>query len=556
MPDRLARGAALSAILAAVAIAFADSSIVVIALPEVLRRFDASVTGVAWVVTSYNVALAAASLALVALAARGRRGGLRSGLALFAASSIACGAAPSLATLVAFRAVQGLGGALLLTASLPAARGLAGARGVRLWAAAGLFGAAVGPAAGGLLTELAGWRSIFFAQTPLAAAALLARTTRGRPEPAGEAVAPVRRRTAANAALALASAALVGLLFLAVVLLIDVWRLSPLAAAAVVSAIPLGTLAAQPLARTSSRETGAAGVVLLAGGLAALALLPTRSIALAACVLALSGLGLGLVVPGLNRTALAGGPVAGTWTIWARHAGLVLGLLILTPLLSRDLTAAAERAKLQATAAVLDSQLPARAKLELAFALAPVLSHPPSKGLPSLEHEAARAGGPAESRLGRRLDSIVEGAVTRGFRTSLLVAALLGLCALAPLALASSGGGRRALRAPAVALALAAALVAGELAGGALAYGARPRVLPPCAKRASLPGSGADATTQRLVLRGLDLVACRAHQSREQLVLDLAGTGVDAADLVDRLVRYAGQLAHLPGWLLRLLRGG
>src|SRR5438445_459956 len=184
MPGRLAKGATLAAVLVAIAIAFADSSIVVIALPDVLRRFDASIASVAWVVTAYNLALALGALALVAA---GRR------------------------------------------------------------------------------TE----------------AALQPRS------------APLPR-VAANGALALVSAALVGLLFLAVVLLIDVWRLSPLVAAAVVSAIPLATVAAQPLAtRAGSRPAAAAGVVLLAAGLGGMGLLPARSIVWAAISLSVSGAGLG-----------------------------------------------------------------------------------------------------------------------------------------------------------------------------------------------------------------------------------------------------------------------
>ena len=550
MPGRLAKGATLAAVLVAIAIAFADSSIVVIALPDVLRRFDASITSVAWVVTAYNLALALGALTLVALGARAAPARLlRAGIVLFAASSLAAGAAPDLWFLVSARAVQGIGGALLLAGSLAAVRSLSSERGAALWAGAGLFGAALGPAAGGLLTELFSWRAIFYAQAPLAALALVAggRRTEAALHPRS---APLPR-VAANGALALVSAALVGLLFLAVVLLIDVWRLSPLVAAAVVSAIPLATVAAQPLAaRAGSRPAAAAGVILLAAGLGGMGLLPARSIVWAAISLSVSGAGLGLVVPGLSRIALAGGPTAGASTAWARHAGLVFGLLMLTPLLSSDLTEAGDRAKLRATSAVLDSQLPASSKLQLAFDLAPVLARPPRKGLPSFSRELSSRP-PAEAALGGRLDSIVQASVTRGFRSSFLVAAILALAALVPLAFALPGW--RPRRAPALALAVAAALIGAEVARGALDYGARPRVYPPCAKRQSFPGSGADPTAQRLVLEGLDLVSCRVGKSRERLVVDLAGAGVDAANLADRLEGYAKRLSRLPDWLRRLL---
>src|SRR5439155_9356517 len=175
MPGRLAKGATLAAVLVAIAIAFADSSIVVIALPDVLRRFDASITSVAWVVTAYNLALALGALTLVALGARAAPARLlQVGAVLFAGSSLAAGAAPELWFLVSARALQGLGGALLLAGSLAAVRSLSPGRGAALWAGAGLFGAALGPAAGGLLTELFSWRAIFFAQAPLAALALVA----------------------------------------------------------------------------------------------------------------------------------------------------------------------------------------------------------------------------------------------------------------------------------------------------------------------------------------------------------------------------------------------
>jgi predicted MFS family arabinose efflux permease len=541
MRGRATRAVALAAVLVAVAVAFADSSIVVIALPDVLRRFDTSITGVAWVVTAYNLALAATALVLVRVRMPAPRR-LKLGLVLFLVSSAACGAAPDIWALVAFRTLQGIGGALLLTGSLPAVRALSPRRGSALWTGAGIFGAALGPAAGGVLTEILSWRAIFYAQAPVAAVALLATARLVFADAPVRAESRRRRRVAANAALGLVSAALVGLLFLAVVLLIDVWRLSPLTAAAVVSTIPLATLAAQPLAGRAV----AAGLPLLAGGLAGMALLPARSVAWAVVVLAVAGFGLGLAMPALTRAALGANAA---WTVWARHAGLVLGLLVLTPLLSNDLQAGAESAKLRATAAILDAQLPAETKLRLAFDMAPILSHPPDKQIPDFTRELTKRGQP---QLGKELDSIVAAVVTRSFRTSFLIAALLAACAIVPFAIAVPLGGRRTLRTAAVAAAVGAALVGAELARGALTYGQHPEVLPPCAARASYPGSGVDPAAQRAVLKSLDFVACHVHKSREQLVVDLAGAGVDAVDFVGRLAGYAGAL---PGWLARLLTG-
>src|SRR5207248_5521838 len=130
---------------------------------------------------------------------------------------------------------------------------------------------------------------------------------------------------------------LVGLLFLAVVQLVDVWRLSPLQAGAVVSVIPLATLVVAPFAARG----GAAGAVLLAAGLAGMAFLPSDSLVWVVVSLAVAGFGFGLVMPRLTRAT------TGATAVWIRHAGLVAGLLVITPLLTSDLIAAADKAKLR-----------------------------------------------------------------------------------------------------------------------------------------------------------------------------------------------------------------
>ena len=157
-----------AAIWAAVALAFADSSIVVLALPDLLRYFDTSIEGVSLVITAYNVAVVVATpLVLVFVRTRDSRIGLHAGLALFAAGSAGCALAGSLELLVALRIVQALGGALLLASALPML-------GARRWSLAAAVGAALGPAAGGLLTEAFDWRAIFAFQAPVALAALAA----------------------------------------------------------------------------------------------------------------------------------------------------------------------------------------------------------------------------------------------------------------------------------------------------------------------------------------------------------------------------------------------
>ena len=261
------------ALVATVAIAFADSAIVVLALPDLLRQYDVSITEVAWVVTAYNVAVAAGGVALVPLRARvdARRLALAGSVA-FVAASLLCAVAPEVWLLIAFRAVQGVAAAALLVGALPVMTALAPRRGAALWAGAGVFGAALGPALGGALTEVFSWRAIFYAQAPVAA--LGAVTLIGRRATAISVLDRAPRARLASVALGLLSAALVGLLFLAVVQLIDVWRLSPLRAAAVVSAIPLATLIAAPLAGRARVSGVASGALLLACGLAGMAFLP------------------------------------------------------------------------------------------------------------------------------------------------------------------------------------------------------------------------------------------------------------------------------------------
>ncbi len=164
-----------AAIWAAVALAFADSSIVVLALPDLLRYFNTSIEGVSLVITSYNVAVVLATpLVLLFVRTRDSRTGLHAGLALFAAGSAGCALAGSLELLVALRVVQALGGALLLASALPML-------GARRWSLAAAVGAALGPAAGGLLTQAFDWRAIFAFQAPVALAALAGALARAGP---------------------------------------------------------------------------------------------------------------------------------------------------------------------------------------------------------------------------------------------------------------------------------------------------------------------------------------------------------------------------------------
>ncbi|MGH2901117.1 MAG: MFS transporter, partial [Solirubrobacteraceae bacterium] len=158
----------------AVGVVLADSSVVTLALPAILRDFDASVGAVAWVLIAFNLALALAAVGGALLARDRARTAFVAAMALFAAASVACAASPSLGVLIGARAAQGLVGAVAVAAALELLGGCVGrARAIATWAGAGVLGAAVGPALGGLLTEGLSWQAMFLLQAPVAVVALL-----------------------------------------------------------------------------------------------------------------------------------------------------------------------------------------------------------------------------------------------------------------------------------------------------------------------------------------------------------------------------------------------
>lgn len=511
--------AQLALLLAGVAVAFADSSIVVLALPELLRRSDASITGVSLVVTVYNAVLAVVAFALLRGARRWAPQRLaRIGLGIFGAASLACAAAPSLTALIAARAIQGAGGAALLAGAFAVVRSLAPKRGLVLLGTAGAVGAAIGPSAGGLLTQAFDWRAIFAVQVPLAAAAFLGVRAAEWPPTA-------RASVRANAALALVSGALVGALFLVVVLLIDVWGIQPAAASAVVAALPLGTLAGRSLGQRGLAP--ATGSVLLAGGLAALALIPASNVGWIVAALAFCGIGLGAVVP---TSASEGGEASTAW----RHAGLVLGLVLVTPLLTHDLAATPAKTERAVTASMLDAKLPIAAKVELARELARQFGN--ARELPHFQQAVAQAHTGADPRtldtLAGSLDEAVRSTVTRGFRRTFLLCGALALLATLPLLRRRPGPAMRPRLAVAI-VGAAVILVGTELAAGGTSYGSAAQQ-DPCRPRTLDVGGGLDGFVQRTANRALDAAACGLGTSREQLVLDSARTGSRWASAVRR----------------------
>jgi EmrB/QacA subfamily drug resistance transporter len=158
--------------------AFIDGTVVNIALPAIGKDFHASVADLQWLVTSYMLTLAGLILLGGALGDRyGRRRIFVIGVIAFAAASMVCGLAPDTPALIAARAAQGIGGALLTPGSLaiieavyvPADR----SRAIGAWSGLGVIAAAIGPFLGGYLIDAVSWRLIFFINAPIAAAVVL-----------------------------------------------------------------------------------------------------------------------------------------------------------------------------------------------------------------------------------------------------------------------------------------------------------------------------------------------------------------------------------------------
>ncbi|HET6868333.1 MAG TPA: MFS transporter [Solirubrobacteraceae bacterium] len=154
-----------------------DNTVVNVALPSIQRDLHASLQALEWTMNAYTLTFAV----LMVTGGRlgdifGRRKMFLFGVAVFGASSLAIGLAPNDATLVAFRAVQGIGAAFMMPATLsiitqafpPEQRGTA----IGTWAGVSALALAIGPVVGGFLTEDVSWRAIFFINPPVAIGAV------------------------------------------------------------------------------------------------------------------------------------------------------------------------------------------------------------------------------------------------------------------------------------------------------------------------------------------------------------------------------------------------
>ncbi|MEV4300237.1 MFS transporter [Microbispora rosea] len=151
-----------------------DGTVVNVALPALGRDLHAGMSGLQWTVNAYTLTMAALILLGGSLGDRlGRRKIFVTGVVWFALASALCGAAPNTPVLVLARALQGIGGALLIPGSLAIIQASFAPddrpRAVGAWSGLGGVAAALGPLFGGWLVETAGWRWVFLLNLPLAA---------------------------------------------------------------------------------------------------------------------------------------------------------------------------------------------------------------------------------------------------------------------------------------------------------------------------------------------------------------------------------------------------
>jgi EmrB/QacA subfamily drug resistance transporter len=168
----------LGAVVIATFMLLLDITVVNTALPKIEQGLGASFTDLQWVIDAYALALATVVLTAGSLADRfGRKRSFLAGLVVFSAASLACALAPSAGFLIAARAVQGVGGAIMFAISLAlVAQEFPGGR--ERGMAMGVYGAtigvavAAGPLIGGALTQSLGWESVFYINVPIGIAAV------------------------------------------------------------------------------------------------------------------------------------------------------------------------------------------------------------------------------------------------------------------------------------------------------------------------------------------------------------------------------------------------
>jgi EmrB/QacA subfamily drug resistance transporter len=156
-----------------------DNTIVNVALPTIHRDLGASLSQLQWTLDAYTVVLATLLILSGSIADRiGRKRVFAMGLALFSVGSLLCSAAPSPGWLIAFRALQGVGGSMLNPVAMSIIRNVftdprERAMAIGMWGGVVGISMALGPVVGGALTDAAGWRSIFWINVPIGLLAIV-----------------------------------------------------------------------------------------------------------------------------------------------------------------------------------------------------------------------------------------------------------------------------------------------------------------------------------------------------------------------------------------------
>lgn len=545
-----------------VAAAFADASIVVLGLPEMYADFfGASVFSLALVVVAYNLVVAVVAFAVHPFVDRrmdARRTALL-GLAVFLAACIGCAVAQSMEVLIVFRFAQGLGAGLVIVSSLNLLRRMASTahQGITLWGGAGIIGAAIGPPFGGALTQLFGWRAIFVGVGVLAIPGIVA-LLRLRPAPAAQPLEAAGEPQGGGSGWSLAAtelalySTLVCALFLTITMLVDVWLLSPIEAAGVLTTLPVAALLGWGAARRLRGLTGpVAGLVLLALALLALAFVPQIHVWITVLALALCGFGIGLVVPYLNLVVASGGsePEAAAHSVGFRHLGLVLGILVVGPLTLYGLQTSVKPAVAVGIAGVLESPVPLVEKVSLGVQAARAFAEVNPGEIPDVEQLAGVLSPESQDALIDSVAGRVQPVFTRALRWSYIAGAILALLALWPLRRvprprggpgsrdgAGGGGARDRLALGAVALVLAGgvALVAWELTAGAASFGKGGREEACAGLVRETEPANVRETAQRAIEEAVYVTACTVAKAPPELLQALVD-GAQEGDVVGAL---------------------
>jgi EmrB/QacA subfamily drug resistance transporter len=180
----------LAATILGSSMAFIDGSVVNVALPAIQQDLTASVAAMQWVINAYALLLASLTLVAGSTGDRfGRRRVFMQGIVLFMGASIWCGLAPDIWQLIIARAVQGIGGAMMVPSSLAIISAVFDTdergKAIGTWAGFSAITAALGPVLGGWLVDAVSWRAIFFINVPLALVTLFI-TLRHVPESRAE----------------------------------------------------------------------------------------------------------------------------------------------------------------------------------------------------------------------------------------------------------------------------------------------------------------------------------------------------------------------------------